>query len=296
MLSWLWVPVVLVAATAQTFRNATQSSLTGTIGAAGATQVRFIYGLPFALVFLGIVCVFEGHGPSMPNLQGMAFLAAGAVAQILATAIMLKAMHDSGFALVTALIKVEPILVAIAGFIVLDDPLTTQKLLAILLVCAGVILLGKITFQNKSAMRALLLGMAAGGFFGVAAIGFRGAILSIEQGGFVMRATTVLVMGLGLQAAILAQWLLIMDRKALTGSLSVWRQSLLAGFLGALASQFWFLGFALTSAANVRTLALIEVPMAQALSRKLFNEKLGIFQTLGLVLMMVGVIALIHAG
>ena len=38
---------------------------------------------------------------------------------------------------------------------------------------------------------------------------------------------------------------------------------MLAGFMGAFASQFWFLAFALTAAANVRTLALVEVLFAQ---------------------------------
>jgi uncharacterized membrane protein len=295
MLTWLWVPVVLLAATAQTFRNATQSSLTAAIGTAGATQVRFIYGLPFAFAFLAIICLIEGQWPSVPSLSGTGFLLVGAVAQILATAVMLKAMRESGFALVTALIKLEPILVAVAGFLVLGDPLTWQKLFAILLVCMGVVLLGKVSLLNKAAARVLLFGLVAGGFFGAAAIGFRGAILSIADGGFLLRAATILAMGLTLQATILAIWLLIMDRTALTGSLTVWRQSVLAGFLGALASQFWFLGFALTSAANVRTLALVEVPLAQMLSRKLFKERLGVAQTVGLGLMMIGVILLVQA-
>ncbi len=45
-----------------------------------------------------------------------------------------------------------------------------------------------------------------------------------------------------------------------------WRPSLFAGFMGATASQFWFLAFALATAASVRTLALVEVLFAQAIS------------------------------
>ena len=45
-----------------------------------------------------------------------------------------------------------------------------------------------------------------------------------------------------------------------------WRPSLFAGFMGAFASQFWFLAFALATAASVRTLALVEVLFAQAIS------------------------------
>jgi drug/metabolite transporter (DMT)-like permease len=77
--------------------------------------------------------------------------------------------------------------------------------------------------------------------------------------------------------------------------LRVWRSSLAAGFLGALASQFWFIGFALTSAANVRTLALVEVAMAQAVSRGLFSQATTRREIAGMALVAGGV-ALLLAG
>ena len=50
---------------------------------------------------------------------------------------------------------------------------------------------------------------------------------------------------------------------------------MLAGFMGAFASQFWFLAFALTAAANVRTLALVEVLFAQAVAYYSFKQALS---------------------
>src|SRR5437868_3917449 len=47
-----WVPLTLVAAALQVVRNGAQANLTGKIGTLGATQVRFVFGLPFALLFL----------------------------------------------------------------------------------------------------------------------------------------------------------------------------------------------------------------------------------------------------
>jgi drug/metabolite transporter (DMT)-like permease len=90
-------------------------------------------------------------------------------------------------------------------------------------------------------------------------------------------------------------YLLAFDRKALTGSFRVWKASITAGFLGALASQFWFLGFALTSAANVRTLALVEVFMAQAVSRRLFAEGTSAQEYAGMALIVAGVGAVMWA-
>ena len=48
--------------------------------------------------------------------------------------------------------------------------------------------------------------------------------------------------------------------------------SLFAGFMGAFASEFWFLAFAVTSAANVRTLALVEVLFARGVTRFVFKQ------------------------
>ena len=61
---WLWVPFTLVGATAQTFRNAAQKSLTGRLGTVGATHVRFLFGLPFGLLALAAVALVWGGLPS----------------------------------------------------------------------------------------------------------------------------------------------------------------------------------------------------------------------------------------
>jgi choline-glycine betaine transporter len=55
-----WVIATLIAAAAQTARNAAQSGLTKAIGTLGATQVRFLFGLPFAVVFLGTAVLWTG--------------------------------------------------------------------------------------------------------------------------------------------------------------------------------------------------------------------------------------------
>jgi len=70
---------------------------------------------------------------------------------------------------------------------------------------------------------------------------------------------------------------------------------LFAGFMGALASQFWFLAFAIATAASVRTLALIEVLFAQAISRFVFKQPVSAREGLGIVLIVVGVGLLVWA-
>lgn len=297
-MSLLWIPVTLMAAAAQTARNATQNALVSQIGTVGATQVRFLYGLPFALVFLLVLRLVAGEAVPPMTGHAFAFTLLGAIAQIAATALMLTAMKEKSFAVTTALIKTEPVIVAVFGLIVLGDALSPLKAVAILLATAGVLVISWKPGQAGDFLaggRPLLLGVAAGACFGLAAVGFRGAIISLPEASFYMRATTILVWSLATQVAILVVWLGLTDPPALTKSLSVWRPSLTAGFLGAFASQFWFLGFSLTTAANVRTLALIEVVMAQAISRRLFSQAVATQELAGMGLIVLGVGLLLWA-
>ena len=57
----LWILATLVAAAVQTARNAMQSSLTAALGTLGATQVRFVYGWPFAVAVPGRGGRRRGH-------------------------------------------------------------------------------------------------------------------------------------------------------------------------------------------------------------------------------------------
>ncbi|HZH51233.1 MAG TPA: EamA family transporter [Microvirga sp.] len=296
-LSLLWIPVTLAAAAAQTGRNATQRRLTEQIGTVGATQVRFLYGFPFALLALAGVRLATSEAIPGPGATFLLYVLAGAATQILATALMLSAMRERAFSVVTAYTKTEPVQVALFGLVLLGDPLTPPTALAILIATCGVLLMSVKpgTSLTSAGLRPVASGIAAGAFFALAAIGFRGAILSLPDGSFLMRATTTLVWGLGLQTAILLVWLGLFDRRALLASFEAWRPSLGAGFLGALASQFWFIGFALTSASNVRTLALVEVLMAQAVSHRFLAQATTRREIVGMGLILGGVALLLLA-
>lgn len=108
-------------------------------------------------------------------------------------------------------------------------------------------------------------------------------------------ATYTLVFGLFVQTLILTIYLLARAPKVLSDILRLWKPSLLAGFMGAFASQFWFLAFALTAAANVRTLALVEVLFAQAVAYYSFKQPLSPRELFGIALIVVGVGLLVAA-
>jgi drug/metabolite transporter (DMT)-like permease len=291
---WLWAVFTLVAAAAQTVRNATQRELTATLGTAGATHVRFLFGLPFALVFLLVVLVLSGVALPLPPAIYWPWVLQGAIAQIAATALMLAAMSDRSFVVVYAYIKTEPVQVAVFGLVFLGDLVTPAMAAAIIIATAGVVLMA-LKPGTSLDLRATLLGLAAGGMFALSAVGFRGAILSLGLPSFVMAATFTLVVGLVIQCSLLSAWLWLRDPPVLTAIARHWRPSLLAGFLGALASQFWFLAFALATAASVRTLALVEVLFAQAISSLVFRQPTTPREGIGIVLIVIGVAVLVWA-
>jgi drug/metabolite transporter (DMT)-like permease len=292
--SWLWALFTIIAAAAQTVRNATQRELTAKLGTVGATHVRFLFGFPFALVFLAAVMLALGQELPRPPASFWPWVIIGALAQVGATALMLAAMNDRSFVVIYAYIKTEPVQVALFGLLFLGDVVTPWMAAAIVTATAGVVIMA-IKPGTLSSLTATLLGLAAGAMFALSAVGFRGAILRLGGPSYVMAATVTMVVGLMLQSVLLSLYLRLRDPEDLAAIVRAWRPSLFAGFMGALASQFWFLAFALATAASVRTLALVEVLFAQAISRFVFKQAMTAREAVGIMLIVIGVALLLWA-
>jgi drug/metabolite transporter (DMT)-like permease len=293
--SLLWIPFTLLAAAGQSARNAMQRELTAKLGTVGATHVRFLFGFPFVLIFLAGTLMATGLSLPEPTRSFWPWVVVGALSQICSTALMLAAMNDRSFVVTIAYTKTEVIQVAVFGLLFLCDPLTVPIVVAILIATAGVILM---SFKGGGApvqggLKPTLLGLASGAMLAFSVVGYRGAILSLGLPNFVLAATFTLAVGLVLQAGLLTLYLLVRDRAVLLAIAREWRPSLFAGFMGAFASENWFLAFALTSAANVRTLGLAEVLFAQAISLFIFKQATTRREALGMTLIVIGVALLI---
>jgi drug/metabolite transporter (DMT)-like permease len=284
----VWIPVTLLASSAQTLRNAMQRDLIGALGAVGAAQVRFLFGLPFALMFLAGLAATTGL--SLPRLTAvnLAWTVFGAVSQVIATATMLAAMRTKSFVVAVAYTKTEAAQIALFGLIALNDPPTRALVTAIALATIGV---APMAIRSRKELmadwRSAALGLFSATFFAFAAIGFRSAVIDVAGPSRVLSASVILVVGLAIQSAVLGLYLAAFDREGARAIIGAWRSSLFAGFMGALASQLWFIAFALSQAAPVRTLALIEVPMAQVVSLKMFREPPSLREGLGMSLIVI---------
>jgi drug/metabolite transporter (DMT)-like permease len=221
----------------------------------------------------------------------------GALSQIIATGLMLLAMNDRSFVVTTAYLKTEAIQAAVFGFVFLGDHLTSLRVIAILIATIGVIItaLRPGGEKNFTDLKPTVLGLVAAAAFALSAIGFRGAIITVSGVSFVTAASYTLVFGLFAQTLVLTIYLLVRAPGVLKAILGLWKPSMFAGFMGAFASQFWFLAFALTAAANVRTLALVEVLFAQGVAYYSFKQPLSLRELSGIALIVVGVALLVAA-
>lgn len=291
----LWIPVTLFAAFAQTLRNATQKQLTASLGTLGATLVRFLYGIPFAVLFLCVVQQVGGFPLPAPTWAFSGWILLGAVSQIGGTALLLQVMHERNFTLGVAYSKTEALQVAFFGFIFLGDPIGPAVLVAVMFGTVGVLLLSPI--DRKHPLRALLrgwttrvalLGLACGACFSLASVGYRGAALALDGVAFPMAAAFGLVVAQVSQTLLLGGWIARRDTATIVQVLHAWRASLFVGFFGAAASAGWFVALAIEPTAHVRTLALVELIFAYAISRRFFRERLTRLELIGMVLLCIG--------
>lgn len=298
---WWWIAFTLVAAASQTARNALQKSLTTALGTIGATHVRFLFGMPFGILFLVLVLLATGRSLPTVRSEFVGWILLGGLSQIVATALMLAAMRLKSFVVATAYSKTEPVQIALFGLIFLGDKLSIGLVAAILMATVGVILMSwprqaaiDVATWGADNRRAALFGVLSGGLFAMAAVGFRGAVLSVESDSFVLAATTTLACGQLLQAGVLTAWLLGTSPKTLIEIFKAWKPSLIAGFSGAFASQCWFLAFAIESVARVRTLGLVEILFAQIVTRQLFAQGSTAREVAGVLLVVIGVAVLLN--
>lgn len=287
----LFIPVTAIAAALQVARNAMQRGLLEGGGPWGATLVRFLFGLPFCVVFVAVAWVLAPD--ASPSFGATFWISAivGAAAQIGATAALLVSMHRSGFALAAVFQQSSLPLAALIAWLALGEGFTASGWIGVFLTtCALLALAWPRDGIARGEMSGAWLGLLSGAFYGVALNAFRVSTLAVEPDhpflGAVLTTSTTQAM----QSVALVAWLLWRDPKALMSVLRAWRRSLGAGFFGAAASALWLTALAMAPAAHVRAVGVIEMPIAALAGRKLFAENMTWRQILLSAAVVVGVL------
>lgn len=300
---WLWVPITLFAALAQTVRNTAQRSLTQQLGTLPATLVRFLYGLPFAAVFLLLLYVLPAQPPALPHFSAayLGWITLGAVFQVAATAALLLAMKERNFAVAVTLSKTEILQVALFGAVFLHELPTALALVAMVIATVGVLLLslpprGQLLSLQAWFSKSALYGLACGACFAIAVIGFRGGALALQAHTPWLSGAWGVLVAQTLQSIVLGAWVAFKTPQGIRPIFRAWRISLLAGSMGAAASLAWFTAYAMQNAAAVRTLGMVEVVFSYLVSRRMLSEQFNRAELLGMALMVLGLVLICLQG
>lgn len=295
----VWIPITILAAFSQNIRSALQKQLTGKLSAIGSTQVRFVFAIPFAMLYLWLLCDFMGYRLPSFNQSFMLFAIAGGVSQIIATALLVSLFSKRNFLIGTTYSKTEAIQAALIGVVVLSDNLSLGSVLGISLGVAGVVVISsaKSDLSITGILSALLsksaaMGILSGLFFGLAAVSFRGASLSLD-GGVTVQAGFTLLMVLLLQSLLLSVYLTVKEPGQMTVILRHWKISSIVGFSGMFASVCWFTAMTLENAGHVRALGQVELIFAFIASVVIFKEKINKLELLGMLIIVVGILVLL---
>jgi drug/metabolite transporter (DMT)-like permease len=296
----LWIPITIAAAFLQNLRSAAQKHLQGTLGTTGASFVRFGFGFPIAIAYVLVLHVFIGRPFPPLSLEFGFWSLVGGVAQILATILLVHMFTLRNFAVGTAYSKTEPVQAALFGLIILGETITLGAVGAIIIGIAGVILISvarlPLSFANLwSAMvgRTAAIGILSGALFGVSAVAYRSASLSLGGPDPIMQAAVTLAFVSTLQTLIMVVWMAVTDTGEFGRVARAWRSSTLVGVAGILGSACWFTAMTLQQVAYVRALGQIELVFTFAASVFVFREQINRQEMAGCLLIVGGILLLL---
>ena len=290
---FIWIPIVVLGSAFQTARNALQRSLVETAGPWGATLVRFLFGLPFAIVWAGAATLIwgGGHAGEFHLWHFVAAAASGALAQIIATAALLLSMRKSNFAVGAFFQQTSLPFTALSGFL-FGDTLGAVALFGVAITTVGLFILSwPRQTDGVRSWSATRYGLLCGVAFGISGNAFREATHAVSLANPAFAAAVTLMAVQALQSVGLSSYLAATDRPALKAAVGAWRVSLGAGFCGWAASACAFTALALAPAAMVRVVAVVDMPFSAIAGRGVFLERLTLRQIMGATIIAIGVVA-----
>ena len=299
----LWISITIAAAFLQNLRSAVQKHLKGVMGTTGATFVRFGFGFPFALLFVSVLHFWVGYPLPAVNAEFFAWAVLGGVGQIAATFLLVHLFSFRNFAVGTAYSRTEPAQAALFGLLFLGERATLGALAAIAISVFGVMLISvahvAVSFRSmlgSMVSRNALVGLASGTAFGVSAVAYRAASLSLGGPNFMMQAAVTLAFVICFQTLIMMGWMLWKDRAEIGRIARAWKPALFTGMVGASASFGWFMAMTLQQAAIVKSLAQIEMIFTFAASVFFFRERINRLEVAGCMLIVGGILVLLAVG
>jgi drug/metabolite transporter (DMT)-like permease len=280
----------------QNLRTALQQQLTSVLDATEASYVRFCYAVPFAWMYLAVL-IWVGFRPPELSWDFGGHVLIGAVCQILGTVALIRSFQTRNFAVGTAYSKTETVQAALFAAVIMGESMNPVALTGILVSLLGVVLLstpeGWRALLHLGPGPALWYGVGAGAGFGISAVLYRGAALSLPTGDFLVRASITLVAATTIQTVGMGVYLFLRNRNSLRLVGQVWKRGVWVGLAGMLASAGWFTAMTLERAAYVRALGQVELLFAFFVTLVIFREKVRMSELLGAAAVIFGLVLLL---
>ena len=300
METWIWIPITFLAAFMQAARTAGQKYLTKDFSAVGASYVRFLWGLPFALVYLWFLQQNGGYELPEANRQFFLFAALAGFSQITATVLLVFLFSLRNFAVGSTYAKTEALLTAIVGTLFFHEALAGAGWVAIAIGVLGVVLinLARTGIGGENLVRRLFqpaagVGLASGLGFAGASLFLRQASLSLGLDDWLYAAAVTLVMVLLIQTFVMSVYVVLRAGDQLVAMIPNWRGCLFVGITSVIGSAGWFTAMTLQNAAYVRAVGQVELIFTFLTSTLIFREKITSYEILGTVLIVGGIMVLL---
>ncbi|MDN3702459.1 multidrug transporter [Vibrio artabrorum] len=257
-MSFSWIAFTLLAAFSQSWRNAFQSKLSGTMSVAGVTLARFIWAGPIALIYL--YALYQWQPVATPHFSGefIFYIGAAAIMQILATALMVMLFKRENYAIGAGLAKCEAPVSAVLSVLFFGTALTVTGWLGVIIGTLGVLIMSSSSGWRSLSPKVFLLGMACSTAFALTSLWVREASLSIGLP-FPHSAAWVLFLVISLQTIIICTFLFFRDRATFRQIFKGSKLVVMTSLASVIGSLGWFSAMSLQAVPYVKTLGQIEV-------------------------------------
>jgi len=296
----IWIPIAVAAALFQSWRTAMQQKLRNLLSVNGAGFVRYLYGMPTALVLLLIALAVTGAPVPAMNAWFLLYCVLGGLFQIVATNLLIMSFGYRNFAVGTAYSKTDAMQSAILATIVLREELRPLTWVGMSIGLVGVMTLSLTGRGMKpkellaaTVQPAAVCGLGSGLVFAFTTIFIKLGNQSLVGPSLLVRALFTLLITNTLQILMQGAYLYWREPRELKKAFTSWRTSMWVGTLSGCGSACWFTGFAIANVAPVRAVGQVEIVFTLLFSRFYLKEVLRRADVAGLSLVVFGVLLVV---
>ena len=292
----LWIAFTLLAVIMQSVRTAGQKQIARSVSAQAATLVRYLFGLPFSLLYFYFLKHYYEIDSIAPSWTFYRAASLAGISQIIATVCLVKSLSIRNFAVATALAKTEAILTAIIGALFFSAALSWLAYVSVIIGVVGVLVASnwKISLADFSENKSIAYGFGAGLGFALASLWLRQASLSLELPRL-LSASAVLAYMVVMQTIICLVWIGILEREQFALIVNRIKASLFIGVTSVAGSIGWFTAMSLQNAAVVKTLGQTEFVVTLIITYLYFGERISAREYIGILLVAFSIMLLLFA-